>query len=138
VIASIAFLFAPTSPPPSYVFLLGKALLVNGIESDVDASPRRFRVRDWRPSDGGFQGWIFKNGEWSWHRYPPRWHPGEYFTIIRLEDGAKFVAPRRWWKCCPSGLPRDTDAWAEPAWRRIEDHYREMRPDRFFRYGAPQ
>jgi hypothetical protein len=117
----------PPAPPPSVVFQVGK-LLLNGV-TESDAEPRRYHVRPWRPSDGGFAGWKWKNGAWFWFLWPPR-RPGEYFTIVRLADGAMAVAPRRWWMCCPRGLPRDDDAWAAPAWGAIEDHY--YRAQRWF------
>jgi hypothetical protein len=116
---AIAFARAPNLPISLRALQLG-TLHLN--DADPDASARRYHVREWRPSDGGFAGWKFHSGDWSWCYYAPR-RPGEYFTIIRLADNAISVAPRRWWRCDPRGMPRDDDDWAEAAWNVIRLHY---------------
>lgn len=91
---------------------------------------RRFRVLEWTPDDGGMPGWEFKDGRWRWTRYPPR-QAGEFFVITRVRDGLSAVVPKRWWKCDPSGMPRDDDGWAADAWAVIVQHYDDQRNWRF-------
>jgi hypothetical protein len=114
---------APSLPISLRALQLG-TLRLNDTEPEVCA--RRYQVREWQPSDGGFAGWKLIGGAWSWFFYPP-WQAREFITIIRLADGAIAVAPRRWWKCDPRRLPRDEDSWAHPAWRAIEKHYETQR-----------
>jgi hypothetical protein len=108
---------------------VGKLLL--DILTNESAQPRRFRVRDWVPSDGGSIGWHQKAGCWVWGEIPLVPCGGGYVTIIRLSDNAKHIAPRGWWRHDPSGLPRDDDSWAEGAWRACERHVASLR--RWFR-----
>lgn len=123
MIAATAFGRAPNLPLSLRALQLG-TLRLN--ESEPNALMRRYRVRAWRPSDGGFAGRKFHGGNWFWFLYPPRIRD-EFFTIVRLSDSAVSVAPRRWWRCDPRGMPRDEDGWAHAAWRAIEGHYEVQR-----------
>ena len=87
---------------------MGKILFA--VDPDVKEKRRRYRVRDWVPSDG--------------------MKPGEFIVIIRLSDNAQYIAPRRWWRSDPRGLPVDTDEWAEAAWNAVRLHYLEQRKRR--------
>jgi hypothetical protein len=123
MIAATAFALAPSLPISLGTLQLGRVCLN---DSEPAALMRRYLVREWRPSDGGFAGWKFNGEGWSWCRYAPR-HRREFVTIVRLADNAVSVAPRRWWICDPRGMPRDEDSWAHVAWRAIEVHYEAQR-----------
>jgi hypothetical protein len=118
--ATTALARTPNLPPSLHDLQVGKLRLNSFAESN--ASPRRYHVRDWHPSDGGLAAWKFNNSDWSWLSYAPR-NAREFITIIRLADGAIVVAPRGWWECDPRGMPRDEDSWAHAAWRTIDAHY---------------
>jgi hypothetical protein len=114
----------PDAPICFDAFQFGRICL-NALDN-AKPSSRRYHVRPWRPTDGGVPGWRFRRGYWIWSSYLPR-HAGEFVTIVRLCDGTIAIAPRRWWKCDPHGMPVDTDWWAEAAWRAIEVHYEAQR-----------
>jgi hypothetical protein len=86
--ATIAFVRAPTSPPPSYVFLLGKVLLLNGVETDT--APRLYSVRLSRdedhPSIADDREDALRQGYSKWARS---------ITITRLADGRSWIFAER-------------------------------------------
>jgi hypothetical protein len=83
---------------------------------------RAFCVREWQRRDGGFFKWTLTDGRWTFREWPPRF-PGELITIVRLEDRAIAVTPKRWWEKTLFGKPADVDDWAAPVWREIEINY---------------
>lgn len=124
MITATSFARTPNLPISFHAFQFGKVLFDDIAESD--AARRRYQVRDWQPSDGGMPGWKWCADGWILASYPPR-HIGEYFTIIRLADSSITIAPKRWWRCDPCGMPRDEDGWAHAAWRAIDAHYETQR-----------
>lgn len=123
MIAITAFARTPNLPTSLRTLQLG-SLRLN--ETEPSVSMRRYHVREWRPADGGMPGWKWRTSGFIWSAHLPR-RIDEYFVITRLVDGAIAIAPRRWWRCDPRGMPRDRDSWAHAAWRAIEAHYEQQR-----------